>query len=374
MIYILLAWLLAPLWWPISLLRRWLCPQPQRILIAEIAGIGDIVCSAHLLKQLRQRYPGARIDLVIDPIGASLSPLLAMIDNVIQFPYVAQKGLTGRLRFTRLCMGYDTGISLIPSAAQLTGFCLAAMPRRFSVLPSPLKSSYRFLRPLLTGYAIHVSGRFFVETQGKLFSLLGLLNPKLSKWLPPLDGARPIDLQTPAINVGLLISSGRELKRVSLEKLAEIITALQALAISQPVNVVLIGGPTDRALAESLLSMLPANIQVRTINAVGQYSLAELPALLSQLSVLVGVDSGVTHMADALQIPVVCIAGPVDLAEVYQPGATRALLKSTVPCYPCSTVFDTPTTCRTGDLACMRTLTVSTVLQAVDALLKGKGT
>lgn len=370
MIYILLTWLLAPIWWPISLLREIAAREPRRILVVEIAGIGDVVCSTHLLKQLRQRYPDARIDLVIDPIVASFSPLLTMVDNTICFHYAAQKGLMGRLRFARLCIDYDTGISLIPGAAQLTGFCLAAMPRRLSVLPSPIKTSYRFLQPLLTGYAVHAPGEFFVKTQGKLFSLLGLINPDCTKWLPPSVNTQSIGLDPSAIHVGLLVSSGRQLKRVSPENLADIIIAILALQSLRPIKVVLIGGPGDRALADNLLSLLHANHQARIVNAVGEYSLAELPTLLSQLSVFVGVDSGVTHMADALQIPVVCIAGPVDLGEVYLPGATRVFLKTSLPCYPCSTVFDAPATCRMGNLACLKKLMSEDVGRSVSILLK----
>jgi ADP-heptose:LPS heptosyltransferase len=366
MSYILLTLLLAPVWWPTSLLRNLLNPQPKRILILEIAGIGDVVCSTHLFQQLRAHYPNAQIDLVVDPIAETLAPLLTMVDRVIAFPYARQKGLLGRLRLALLCSRYDTGISLIPSAAQLTGFCWAAMPRRLSILPSPLNSSYRALRPCLTASEVHQSGAYFLGTQASLLAQLGVPAPDASKWLPA-EAVKPQSVTAP-IQIGLLVSSGRALKRIEPDKLIEIVTGL--LALQPGVEIVLIGGPGDKALAQSLVSGLSETQRVRVVDTVGQYKLYELPAQLKQLALLVGVDSGITHMADALGVSIVCVAGPVDLQEVYQPGCNRCQLTAALPCYPCSTVFDTPSQCHTGDLACLKQLDARQVVQAAHQRLE----
>jgi len=368
MSYILLTWLLAPIWGPISFFRKLLAPQPKRILILEIAGIGDVVCSTHLFKQLRAQYPAAQIDLVVDPIAETLAPLLTMVDRVIAFPYARQKGLVGRLRLALLCSSYDTGISLIPSAAQLTGFCWAAMPRRLSILPSPLNRSYRYLRPCLTASEEHQTGAYFLGTQANLLAQLGVPAPDASKWLP----AETLKLQsaTAPIQIGLLVSSGRALKRIEPEKLLEIVNGL--LALQAGLEIILIGGPGDKALAESLMASIPEALRHRVFNTVGQYKLHELPAQLQQLALLLGVDSGVTHMADALGVPIVCVAGPVDLQEVYQPGRNRCQLTAAIPCYPCSTVFKTPSQCHTGDLACLKQLNAGQVVQAAQHLLEAQ--
>lgn len=368
MSYILLNWLLVPLWWPISLLKKLLNPQPKRILILEIAGIGDVVCSTHLFQQLRAQYPKAQIDLVVDPIAETLAPVLTMINRVIVFPYARQKGLVGRLRLALLCSRYDTGISLIPSAAQLSGFCWAAMPRRLSILPSPLNSSYRALRPCLTASAVHQTGTYFLGTQANLLAQLGVPAPDASKWLP----AETIQSQFAAapIKIGLLVSSGRALKRIEPDKLLEIVNGL--LALQAGVEIILIGGPGDKTLAQSLMASIPEVFRHRVLNTVGQNQLHELPDQLLQLALLVGVDSGVTHMADALGVPIVCVAGPVDLQEVYEPGCNRCQLIAAIPCYPCSTVFNTPSQCHTGDLACLKQLDAGKVVQAAQHLLETK--
>lgn len=375
MSYILLTWLLAPIWWPLAIVRRFINNTPCRIVIFGIAGIGDVVCSTHLFEQLRARYPDAIIDLVVDPIAASLAPALFMVNRVIQFPYARQRGFMGRLRLAQCCLGYDTAICLIPSAAQLIGFCLAAVPRRLAVLPAPLNNSYRSLRPLLTDVALHHTRQYFLQTQASLFQALGVANIDARKWMPApqLQLTTQVPHLKDTTNIGLLVSSGRALKRIEPEKLAAIIAQLLQSATAAPVKIVLIGGPGDRNLAQSIVAQLTDSQRAQIEDAVGHYALSELPSLLTQLSMLIGVDSGVTHMADALGVPVVCVAGPVDLNEVYQPGEARQRVTANLPCYPCSTVFDTPSQCRTGDLACLRQLNTDNVVHVARSLLAKTG-
>lgn len=371
MSYILLTWLLAPIWWPIALLRR-LCQQkPARIVVFEIAGIGDVICSANLLGQLRQTYPTARIDLVIDPIANTLAPALVMVDRVIPFAYAEQRGLAGRLRLMRLCLGYDTALCLIPSAAQITGFCLAALPRRLSVLPLPLNTSYRLLAPLLTARAEHPPGAFFLETQAQLFKKLGLSHPDTTKTLDaPNRNVLIPGLNSGARRIGLLVGSGRALKRVPLPTLASLVTRLVQDTAARPVQVCLIGGPADTELAGQIRQGVPLSAQAQVQDLSGRYALAELPTVLRQLDLLIGVDSGVTHMADALGVPILCIAGPVDLGEVYAPATTkRQLLITPLSCYPCSRVFDTPATCHQRTVACLTTLDTDAIARQVTRML-----
>ncbi len=370
MIYILLTWLLAPIWWPIAQLRKLGTSMPRRILIAEIAGIGDVVCSASLFQALRDRYPHATIDLLVDPIAQGLTQLLPMVNRVRVFAYAEQKGLKGRLKLAKIAAGYDTAICLIPSAAQLTGFCWGAVPRRLSVLPGHLNTSYRLLAPLLTTASRHQDGRYFPGTQFELCTAQLPNERSRQKSLAATAGAAAIQLPTNKQWIGLLISSGRALKRLSEEQLVALATGVLNLTNSDT-GIVLLGGPGDRDQAQTVMALL-GNLQGSdaVVNTVGQYELAQLPGVLQQLSVFVGVDSGVTHMADALKVPVVCIAGPVNLQEVYQPGAGRVLLECGLDCHPCSTVFKTPNYCARKDRACLQQLDTNQVVTQVQHLLE----
>ena len=373
MLYILLTWLLAPLWWPVALVRRIATPTPKRILIAEIAGIGDVVCSASLFQSFRDQYPEATIDLLVDPIAKGLAQLLPMVDGVRLFAYPEQKGLKGRLKLAFIATKYDTAVCLIPSAAQLTAFCWGSVSRRFTVLPGNVNTSYRLLAPLMTRVACHADGSYFPATQFELCKSLlsGCSMPQKTLPIPKQEGS--FQLPTDTEWIGLLVSSGRALKRLSEAQLAAIIEGLLQKT-ERKQGVVLFGGPGDVVQASEVLAMLAhTDASANIINTVGQYELAKLPGILQQLKLFIGVDSGVTHMADALGVPIVCIAGPVDLGEVYAPSKAHKLLCAVeLECYPCSTVFNTPGTCQRGDRACLQQLSVQSVLVAASNLLEQK--
>lgn len=375
MSYILVIWLLAPIWWPISLLRRLISAKPKRIVILEIAGIGDVVCSAHLFTQLRAQYPKARIDLVVDPVAASIAQALPMLDQVIEFPYAQQRGLLGRLRLARLCMSYDTGLCLIPSAAQLTAFCIAALPWRLAVMPSPLNRSYAFLQPLMSSVIRHKTGFSFLATQAMLFQKIGVASAFPKKQLPKVLAKITDPLLVKATTqgtIGILVGSGRSLKRLTHHQLVStVVDLLTKIDINPDLNVVMLGGPGDRAVAQKIIDAVEPGLRQRIIDTTGTYSLAVLPALLSEMRLVIGVDSGVTHMADALGVPIVCIAGPVDLNEVYVPGEGREFITMSPKCYPCSSVFDTPIACKTGTLACLQ-FDQEMLSKAVNKLLAAK--
>lgn len=369
MLYILLTWFLAPLWWPIALARHISSLKPKRILIAEIAGIGDIVCSASLFQNLRHQYPEAIIDLLVDPIAKGLAPLIPMVDQVRPFAYAEQKGLKGRLKLAWIAAKYDTAICLIPSAAQLTAFCWGAVPHRLTVLPEKGSASYRFLAPLMTRVARHPDGDFFLATQFELCK--SLLSGRLmqQKALPFCKQETPL-LPADRDWVGFLVSSGRALKRLSEAQMVAIIEELLKNTEWKR-GIVLFGGRGDVTQATKILAKLArAGVSENVVNTVGQYELAELPALLRQLKLFIGVDSGVTHMADAFNVPIVCIAGPVNLHEVYLTGENRLLLESELDCHPCSTVFSTPNSCAREDRACLEQLKTKQIIIGVEMLLE----
>lgn len=370
MIYILLAWLLAPLWWPISLLRKWWCPQPQRILIAEIAGIGDVVCSTAVFAAVRNRYPDAHIALIVDVIAADLARTIPSVNEVIVFKAANQRGLQGRLALMRQFMKFDTLVCLIPSAAQLTASCWAVMPRRYSVLPDIAVGSYAWLSPLMTQTTAHQTNTNFVATQLQLLATLGVQGSPANRELPVSDAAKT---EAAALIgngdnwIGIAIGSGQGIKAIQPTVLKEVIRGL----LSNPhLGVVLIGGQKEQLLAQTLISDIAPN--GRCINAVGRLSLDKLPGLLQKLSVFIGVDSGVTYMADTLNVPLIYLPGPASPADQGPIRARRITLQKPLDCAPCSRVFVTPNQCVANNHACIDSFSATDILQAVDTLLNGE--
>lgn len=368
MIYILLTWLLVPLWWPVTLVRKHLCPQPKRILIGEIAGIGDVVCSTAVFSAVRARYPEAYIALMLDSIAADLAPALTAIDEVIVFRSADQRGIRGRFALMHQFLGFDTFVCLIPSAAQLTAACWAALPRRYTVLPDVHVSSYAWLKPLMTHSCAHHAGTNFVATQLRLLFPLGVTGHFENRNLHLAgDAHKTAEIIVPDADhkwIGIAVGSGQGIKALEPGMLQRLI----ALLLMNPrLGVLLIGGPKESALAESLCDSI--DDQTRCVSAAGKVGLDQLPGVLSRLAVLVGVDSGVTYMADTLNVPLVYIPGPASPADQGPIRAKRVDLRVPLECVPCSRVFVTPKTCKTGTYLCTRKFSDGDIVAAIYQLL-----
>lgn len=364
MSYLLLTWLLAPLWWPIALLRRRFAPTPRRILLLEIAGIGDVVCSTAVFRVLRAHFPQAHIELLVEPFAADIVAGDPSVDGVIAWSSKTLRGLRGRLALTRRIAGFDTAICLNPGAAQLVAVCLAATPRRLSVLPDTPKMSYRLLRPLLTASSAHARGQVFVQTQLNLLRAFGIVSDDRRKSLHIPQAVRDsvAPLLPPGRLIGIAVGSGLRLKEIAESVLRELIAGLLA---HQPATVILIGGEKEREKGARLQAAFPGGA---IVDLCGRLSLSESTAVVGQLSVFVGVNSGMTHIADALGIAIVCLGGPSDVVEQGPNGERVIILHREPPCAPCDRVFGTPARCLIETRECVTGVTADEIIAAVNTL------
>lgn len=364
MSYLLLTWLLAPLWWPIALLRRRFAPTPRRILLLEIAGIGDVVCSTAVFRVLRAHFPQAHIELLVEPFAADIVAGDPSVDGVIAWSSKTLRGLRGRLALTRRIAGFDTAICLNPGAAQLVAVCLAATPRRLSVLPDTPKMSYRLLRPLLTASSAHARGQVFVQTQLNLLRAFGIVSDDRRKSLRLPDAARhKVAALLPSRPlIGIAIGSGLKLKEIPEAVLRGVIGGLLAGGRN---GVVLIGGEKERDKGARLLADFPG---APVVDLTGRLSLSESAAAIERLSLFIGVDSALTHIADALDVPIVCLGGPSDPVEQVPTGTHVRMLRRSPPCMPCSRVFLTPRDCLIGTRECVTGVTADEIIAASAAL------
>jgi len=132
-----------------------------------------------------------------------------------------------------------------------------------------------------------------------------------------------------------------------------------AAALDRPV--VIVGGPEDRVLAESVAAAAPGRAHV----AAGELPLRVTAALLEKARVLVTNDSAPLHLASAVGTRVVAVFGPTVPAFGFGPrGSTDRIVEhGTLPCRPCSS--HGPPVCPLGHHRCMREISVERVLELV---------
>jgi len=97
--------------------------------------------------------------------------------------------------------------------------------------------------------------------------------------------------------------------------------------------------------------------------------LPHLGAILERCRVFIGNDSGITHMAAAVGVPVVAIFGPSDPAIWAPRGTEISLILGAVSCSPCGR--ETMPRCRPG--RCLLEISMDEVLHAVNRVIRNRG-
>ena len=151
--------------------------------------------------------------------------------------------------------------------------------------------------------------------------------------------------------------SGRwQTKRWDLDRWAALCDALA----ERNVQVVVTGGPEERALGRTLAAMTRA----KPLIVIGRTRLMELACLIRHCDAFLAHDSSSLHVAAAMGTPTVALFGPTDPRRHLPPTFSGMVIKKEVFCSPCYSPR-----CRTITHACMKRIGVEEVLAAVLGLL-----
>jgi ADP-heptose:LPS heptosyltransferase len=109
----------------------------------------------------------------------------------------------------------------------------------------------------------------------------------------------------------------------------------------------------------------PVEIRERRDLFAGKLNLIELREAIGRARLFVGPDSGPMHIAASTSTPIVALFGP-NLPEYNAPWRAQAtIIERTLDCRPCK-----QRTCATGDLSCLRSITVEEVFEACRSSLQ----
>ena len=372
MFYLWLTWLVSPL---LRIMAGRAPAEPQRILVIQMAKIGDLLCATPVFREIKNRYPEAHLSVMAIAQNEPLLRANTRVNQVIVAEAKTFRGLGGKWRLICLLRQdhYDTVVCLNAGAAYAVAALWALIPRRLAVQSTVGGASHRLAARLWGEVELHRGDRLIQATYLALLSRLDIIGGRVDKEVFAVAGAQEkVDALLGGLNhgqvsaplIGIGVSSANRLKALGDEKIIAI--ARHLLAMRPTAQLVLIGSADDKSEALSIAAQLPA---AAVINACGILGIAELPVLLQRLTVFIGVDSGVTYMADAVNTPIVSVAGPVDMQETRPLGNQVIILQRTdLPCAPCSHTFDAPYTCRVGTRACIEGIDARQIADAALAL------
>jgi predicted lipopolysaccharide heptosyltransferase III len=353
----------------------------NRILLVRLREIGDVVFTTPAIRAIRRRFPTARITYIVEPHAAAIVEHNPHIDHLIVAPRV--RGVAGVLADVRLgrtlrTQQFDLAIDFHggPRASLLTWLSGARERVGYEIAGRGWMYTRRVARPR------ELRPRHSVENQWDLLLALGFEPPErehdaVEMAVDPaaVDRVAARLAQPPAQPDDRLIvihvSAGNPFRRWPLDHFVALTTAL---AGHPGIRIVLSSGPSERAAAGEVVSRTRASLGPESGAAVldcGEFSLAELRALIDRASLFIGGDSGPLHIASTTGVPVVALFGPT-LPERSMPWRSTsfpaaAVDAGTLPCRPCD-----QRVCAPGDFRCLARIPPERVVEAALRLVRGQ--
>lgn len=344
----------------------------HRILIIRPSAIGDIVMASPLIKALREAYPKAHLAWLIESRFQEVLYSNPFLDQLIVWPKDRWKQLWEKGRVDLLSREIKW------FRAELRGFDLVVELQ--GLLRSRLLA-WLSGAPERIGFASKEPGKIFMSrvlSRGPESKRMSSEYAYMARFLClPVDDFKPHISTTESDRSGartkmheaglrgnyavLAPFTTRPQKRWVIERWGEISEALKE---EFDLEILILGGGTDLAEADAIESLARNAVY----NLTGSTPLGESLAAVQNASLLVGVDTGLTHAGTAFAVPTVALFGPT-CPYLSTPSDKTRVLYHPLPCSPCKR----SPVCN-GDFTCMKKITVEEVLDSAKGLLDQSST
>lgn len=308
----------------------------MKILVIRFSSMGDIIYTTPVVRCLKQQIPGAQIHFITKPAFKYIYDNNPYVDKLLLLKPVLSNTIRD-IKAEQYDYIIDLHNNLRTAIIKLrTGIRSSTYKKQTIRKWLSLKFNLKLVPP------VHLVNRYLKAVQ-----FLGVKNDE-----QPINYYLKTDHQLnkllPASHqqnyVAFIIGATHFTKRMPNKKIISICSE-----INNPI--VLLGGHDVRANGDVIAAGVPGN---KIYNACGITSLDESVFLVSKAAKVVGFDTGLTHIAEAFNIPIVSIWGGTAPGLLgVQPYKVKKVLVAEIelPCRPCSK-FGLPA-CPLGHFKCM---------------------
>ena len=337
----------------------------NRLLVRSTNWIGDAVMTTPAVCAIRHNFPAARISLLAKPWVAPVFAHSPHVDEIIDYDaHGRHKGLAGTIRLARELRSYrfDAAIFLQNAIeAALIAF-MAGIPVRIGfdtdarrlLLTHPVRCTRAIKSIHQTGYYLKMLEGAGLATWGQTLELnLAVEDRQQAGRTFAAHGIAP-GRRVVGLNPSATFGPAKQWFPERYAALGDRLNKMLDAAI------VIFGGPSDRELGQSIVQRMTAP----AVDLSGRTRQGEAMAMIDRCDAFVTNDSGLMHVAAALNTPLVAIFGSTNFTTTSPYSPTSRIVRVPIDCSPCMKPV-----CPLGHMNCMKQVTVEMVGDAVEALL-----
>lgn len=348
--------------------------MPERILLVQIADIGDLITITPAVAALRRVHPDVHLTLLAasgaaDIIEPSLVDDIITVDRRSFNSTLALLNPAALRQILSLRQHHFDAVIFFQHLTLRLGTLKYWLIARASGAPVRVGldngNGWFLTHPVLDeGYG----ARHQVEYAMALVGQLGADNEAGRTRVAMSDDVLPLPARHRGLRIVIHAGGGTYslARRWSPAAFAQV---ADALSEQHDAEIVLVGTETDDA------DEVAANMERPAVNLTGKTTLTQLADLIRSAHLFIGTDGGVMNIASATNTPIVALFGPsnADAWRPWSPGNKAIVLRSLPRCSPCLYVGH-EIGARQGcpPRTCMRMIEPEHVISAANKLLDGE--
>jgi len=332
------------------------------ILVVSSTAIGDTLLSTPAIRAVRERYPQGKIIAHLNMKNMELFENNPHIDEIIPYrggyrKFFSTVAALRKRKFDLVLVFHGNEPQATPMAYLSGARFIVKIPcsRQYAFLLSNKKSDQGDLR-----------GAHAIDVRLKAASLVncGGTDRRLVLNVDKVDETfidsymRSHNIRRDDTVIGLQLGAASRYKIWPLQNFIEL--GRKLLSWDPGLRVILTGSKQE----QDICRQAARRIEGGALSVAGEISLRQLRSLIKRMDVLVTNDTGMMHMAIALQTPTASLFCPTDhlgVGAVQDPGLHK-IIHAKRPCDPC-------TTKKCMVPVCMELITVDEVYHSVRELL-----
>lgn len=336
----------------------------NRILVVRLRSIGDTVLSTPSLIALKRFLPEAQIDILLEDWVAPVLEGFDAIDNVLT---VSRKSKKSRFEVALQIRRnkYDVAFNLHGGTTATFFVRVSGANHRVGFS----HYSYKFLYNHLLSSSADYWKKEFTHSAEQQLALLGFVGipvedkPKSSlniteKARNSIEEKLQSKTQNPKSKIALIHPvAAFDTKQWATENFARVAEYLHEKGL----QIVAVATKKEREVLDKLKKL--SNVPITTFDDL---TLPEITALAVRAKIFVGNDSGIAHIAAAVQTPSVVIFGSSNRNH-WRPwtDAPNKIVFENLPCQPCAGYF-----CKEFDSPkCILSVKIESVIEVIEKVL-----